>query len=450
MAGLTTTLEIARNTLLNQQLMIQTASHNIANADNKYYARQQVHSVTNPATQVAAGWIGNGTRVDQITQLRDQYIEKQLLGSVSQESDYRTRSTLLGVISSNLSDTGSSGLSQDLGAFWDAWDALSQNPQGLVEKNAVLASANNLVDSLHGAASALTDSAQNIDLQITNQIPKINDLLSQIDDYNQRITAYEANGQPANDLRDLRYQALNDLSQYIGIDYAEQSNGAITVTMTDGTTPVTLVDGQNLALNPGSLKYDAATNLVSYVDASGTAINPSSNSLSGGSLSGELYTLGRISSYQSQLDTFTSALVARVNSTYDSTAATTVFDPAGATAASISISSGFTTPANINGAAATAVAALQDQPFPELADSTFGQFLMQIQSQIGQDEQSATSRADFQKSLGLDLLAQQQSVSGVSIDEETIDLLKFQQIYSAAAKIVSRTDEMLKTVIDMV
>jgi flagellar hook-associated protein 1 FlgK len=49
-----------------------------------------------------------------------------------------------------------------------------------------------------------------------------------------------------------------------------------------------------------------------------------------------------------------------------------------------------------------------------------------------------------------DLQGQQQSLSGVSIDEETIDLLKFQQVYSAAAKIVQRTDEMLKTIIDMV
>ena len=86
MPGLTSTLEIARSTLLSEQLKIQTASNNIANADNKYYARQRVHSVTNPASQIAAGWIGNGTRADLITQIRDQYIDQQLLTSNSQES----------------------------------------------------------------------------------------------------------------------------------------------------------------------------------------------------------------------------------------------------------------------------------------------------------------------------------------------------------------------------
>lgn len=445
MAGLISTLEISRNTLLNQQLMIQTASHNVANAANPYYAKQRVQTVTNPPSRIAAGWIGNGAQASQITQVRDQYIESQLLGSVSQESDQRTRSTLLGVITSRLTDNGTSGLSQDLGAFWDSWQALSQNTQGLVEKDAVLASAQNLVDSIHGAQGALVESRQSIDAQIgdasSGMIAKINDLLAQIGDHNQRIVGYEGTGQSANDLRDLRYQALSELSQYIGISYTEQSNGAVTVTMTDGATPINLVTNQNY----GTLQYNSATHLVSYVDATGAAIAPASNSLSGGILAGDLYTFARTVAYESQLDTFTASLATHVNAAYGAA----VFD--NTTAATVTLNPTFNNPATLDGNNALAVAALQDnQSYPELLNQTFGQYLSHIQSQIAQDQLSATSRADFQKALVVDLQTQQQAVSGVSLEEEAIDLLKFQQIYSAAAKIVSRTDEMLRAVIDMV
>jgi flagellar hook-associated protein 1 FlgK len=449
MAGLISTLEIARNTLLNQQLMIQTASNNIANADNKNYARQRVNVVTNPSSRIAAGWIGNGSHADQITQLRDQYIEQQLLGSISQESDFRTRSNQIGVVSAQLRDNGTIGLSSDLRAFWDGWDALSQNPGGLVEKDGVLANTKNLVATIQDAQSSLTTAVQGIDKQMTDQVTTINNLLQQIGNANQRIMRLEAIGQSANDLRDLRYKELSELSQYLGISYAEQPDGTVTVNLTDGAATVNLVTGQN----SGQLQYDSATHLVSYSPVGGGSITPASNNLSGGSLSGLSYSLKRLlppaqggdaDSYQVTLDTFTSNLITQVNTAYGATVFT------GTSAATIAVSAGFSNAASINGSAAVTMAGLQDTSLAALGNNTFGQYASYLQHQIGQDQAIATSKADFQKALQTELQGQQQSVSGVSIDEETIDLLKFQQVYSTAAKIVQRADEMLKTIIDMV
>jgi flagellar hook-associated protein 1 FlgK len=457
MAGLTSTLEIAKNTMLNQQLQIQTATHNIANADNKSYARQRANAITNPASPIGAGWIGNGARIDHITQFRDQYIEKQLMGSISQESDYRTRSTLLGTISSYLSDDGTQGLSQDLGAFWDSWDALSQNPQGLVEKDGVVAAASNLVDSIHNAQAGLTDVRHSIQQSIETEdsagnitggvIRSINDLISQVGDFNRQISSMESTGNSANDLRDQRYQALTELSGYIGIDTAEQANGAVTVTLTDSGTPITLVSGQHY----GALDYTPGSNQVSYTDASVPPVSysPSPNVLSGGSLSGMLATVAKTTDYETLLDTFASTLVDQVNTQYDNTGTLKVFD--GNRADNIEVNSAITlNPSSIDGTKALDLAELQDTPVAALGNTRFIDYLGNLQGQIGQDQSSATSQADFQQSLSLQLGAQQQSLSGVSIDEETIDLLKFQQVYQAAAKIIQRTDEMLQTVIDMV
>ena len=92
MSSLTVALEIAKNTLLNTQVQMGTASHNIANADNKAYARQKALLATNRPIETAAGFLGMGARVDQIIQQRDQFIERSLLGSISKESDYEARS----------------------------------------------------------------------------------------------------------------------------------------------------------------------------------------------------------------------------------------------------------------------------------------------------------------------------------------------------------------------
>jgi flagellar hook-associated protein 1 len=444
MAGLTSTLEIAKNTMLNQQLQIQTATHNIANADNKSYARQRANVITNPASPIHAGWIGNGARIDRITQFRDQYIEKQLMGSISQESDYRTRSTLLGTISSRLSDDGTQGLSQDLGAFWDSWDALSQNPQGLVEKDGVVTAANNLAESIHNAQTGLQDIRTNIQASITDTIPRINDLLAQVGVLNRQITRMELTGNSANDLRDQRYQALTELSQYIGIDTAEQASGSVTVTLPDsGAPPLTLVSDQHY----GTLDYAPGTNQVTYADANDSSVTygPSADARSGGSLNGMLNSIVKTTEYENQLNTFAVALRDQVNLTYGATFFSAT------SAADIEVESAIKSdPSTLTGTQALDLGELQKTHVAALGNTRFIDYLGNLQGQIGQDQSSATSHADFQQSLALELGAQQQSLSGVSIDEETIDLMKFQQIYQAAAKIIQRTDEMLQTVIDMV
>ncbi len=90
--------------------------------------------------------------------------------------------------------------------------------------------------------------------------------------------------------------------------------------------------------------------------------------------------------------------------------------------------------------------ALQENKFDELGGSTFSGYLSSIQQQLGLDEQNAAAQGSFYESLRLQLENQQQSVSGVSLDEELVDLLRLQQVYQAAAKIVQYTSAMMETI----
>jgi flagellar hook-associated protein 1 FlgK len=85
-----------------------------------------------------------------------------------------------------------------------------------------------------------------------------------------------------------------------------------------------------------------------------------------------------------------------------------------------------------------------------LGNATFSGYLSDIQQRIGIDVQNANSKSNFQEALRQQLEAQQQSVSGVSIDEEMVSILQYQQVYQAAAKMIQQTAEMLNTVIEMV
>ncbi|NTU47887.1 MAG: flagellar hook-associated protein FlgK, partial [Syntrophobacteraceae bacterium] len=83
MPGLSLTLETAKSTLLNTQVQIQVTSHNIANAENKSYARQKAVLTTNPPTLTHGGWLGTGASVESVVQSRTEFIEQRLMRGVS-------------------------------------------------------------------------------------------------------------------------------------------------------------------------------------------------------------------------------------------------------------------------------------------------------------------------------------------------------------------------------
>jgi flagellar hook-associated protein 1 len=441
MAGLSGTLQIAKNTLLNQQILIQTATHNIANADNKAYARQRVSLATNIPYRIQAGWIGTGAMVEKISQVRDEYIEQQLMTSLSRESDYRTRSSYLEQIGTYLMDDGEVGISMRLRDFWDSWDSLSQNPPGLTEREQVITNANNLVETIRQNSSDLETLSRNIQNETGSTVDTINTLVSQIASYNQEIMSLEVTGKNANDLRDARYQTLLDLTEMLQVSYREETDGSLTLDVSDGAATINLVSHQH----EGQLHYSSATQLVSYTDAGGSTITPASNSLSGGSLNGLLIAREKTQVYQDRLNTFTAELITQVNSAHGTQP---VFD--GTSAADILVNAAFQTAATVNADQALAISELQHTRFAALDSSRFVEYLGAIQQQIGLEQADSASRADFNEALSLQLESLQQSTSGVSIDEEMIDLIKFQQVYQAAAKVVSVTHGLLTSVIDMV
>jgi flagellar hook-associated protein 1 len=460
MSGLTIALEVAKSTLLNTQVQIGTASHNIANADNKAYARQKVLLTTNLPYGVQGGFLGMGARIEGIVQQRDQFIERSLMGSISKQSDYETRASRLATAGAKLLDDGDQGISSDLGAFWDSWEALSQNPSGLSEKTQVTQATKHLASAIREASANLADTAADLETEAKSEVSAINSLLSEIASYNEEILKSEIGGDAANDLRDSRYQALTKLAESLPISYQEETDGTLTITLEDYSSDITLVSSNQV----GALTYDSTNHRVTYSDSQGTVhptppdpVPPEENQLSSGRLNGILtvyksigtshdlaYVLANPNAsdltYVDRLNAFASTLMTEVNSVHGSP----VFS--GTDASDIDIDSAL----SIDADQALSISELQDTRFPALGDSQLSGYLSDIQQRFGMDQEDALSSGAFQETLRQQLEAQQQSVSGVSIDEEMVDLLKFQQVYQAAAKIIQHTSDMMDAIINMV
>ena len=345
--------------------------------------------------------------------------------------------------------TGENGISNALGAFWDSWDTLQQDTQSTSSQTGVYSATESLVQTISNAYTDLNELATGtIPSEVSDDVSKINSLLSQIANYNQAIMRNEPQGVNANDLRDARYKALQDLSELIPIDYTENPYGALTVTTTDGGSPVTLVQDQ-LA---GSLQYDSATNLIDYTQADGTSVAPASNSITGGSLGGLLTSIADVNSYITDLNDFAATLITQVNTLHSQNSGLAVFT--GTDASDIG------TPANFlsgqtevnESPRALAISNLQDTKvtFLDGSNSKFSGYLSNIQKTMGTDGNNASTQLDYYSNLHTELQTQQQTISGVSLDEEMVDLIKDQQIYQAAAKIISQVSVMLNAVINMV
>ena len=103
-----------------------------------------------------------------------------------------------------------------------------------------------------------------------------------------------------------------------------------------------------------------------------------------------------------------------------------------------------------NNSQAIAMANLQHSLTMNGNSSTFEGYYNSLVSKVGGDLQSADVYFNHQSSMVVQLENRRESISGVSLDEEMINLIKFQTAYDAAAKLISTADELLQTVLNLV
>ena len=233
-------MNIARGALLAQQKGLDVTGHNIANVNTPGYTRQTLVLQSSEDTSLNRVKLGYGVNADSVTQAFDRFSTKGINQKTSSLSEYEAEKSALDYVQGLFNEETGNGLNQNMADFWNAWQDLSNNPGGIPEKTALLEKAQNMIQGFQGIRNGLTQTQEEMNINLRGSIEEINTLNDQIAKLNERIVEAESSGTKANDLRDQRNSLIQNLSQLTDITYLEKDNGALTVMTKSG---IALVDG---------------------------------------------------------------------------------------------------------------------------------------------------------------------------------------------------------------
>lgn len=226
------------------QTGLQVTGHNIANVNTKGYTRQQALQHDSGYMTVGQNGgrlqqVGMGVSVTEIRQIRDEFADKRFRTENSVLNFYMAKQSATSEIESILDEPYGASISGMLEDFWKQAQKLSTNPSGVEERLAFIQTADVLMKRANQIMGGLGDYQQHVNTQVKDAIKEINDMLYSVRDLNDKIAKAEVNGDRANDLRDQRNLLLDELSNYIDIDYSEDKDGRVNV-KTEGRN---LIDG---------------------------------------------------------------------------------------------------------------------------------------------------------------------------------------------------------------
>jgi len=230
MAGIFRTFSTARQGMLAQQNAVNTASHNIANANTEGFSRQSVNLVTTqPYTYAGIGQFGTGVEVESITRTRDEFLDGQIRLENAMEGRYKAEGSALEQVETIFLEPSETGLNSALDDFWNAWQELSKTPESSSAKTIVAHKASTLTETANHMDGQLeTLKADLTSLQATN-VKDANVLLSQINDTNDQIARIKLKGIEPNDLMDRRDLLVDQLSSIVDIKTNIKENGSMEI-----------------------------------------------------------------------------------------------------------------------------------------------------------------------------------------------------------------------------
>ncbi|MBK7997234.1 MAG: flagellar hook-associated protein FlgK [Verrucomicrobia bacterium] len=474
MLGLFGTLSLANRSLQTQRNGTEVAGHNLANVNTPGYARQRVAIETSLTIPSDMGPQGTGADAVGIYQLRDALIDRQIVNETSVRGAYESRQRALQFGQAALGQQidrqatgaegaaaasgvgGQHGIAEHMSEMFNAMQSLSTNPTSISERQVLLIKAESLATQFNQVSTRLDDLRTSLSESLDSDVEQANIALGDIAKLNEQIIAAElGTTAKANDLRDIRQKRIEDLAALVKVETTTNTNGSIDIAI-DG---VTLVSGPNL--DDTLETYDAGGGQFLVRTATGgTALN-----LTGGSMQGTIDARDTdLQLIQTQLDTLASTLISEVNAVHaggfglGGTSGAAFFN--GTDASDIAVNTALTADPTLLQASGVSgavgdntvireMAQLADKAHAGLNGETFLESYGQTVTALGQALNGTNTQLANQQIVESMLLRQRDSVSGVSLDEEMTDLIKFQRGFEASAKLITTIDEMLETVINL-
>jgi flagellar hook-associated protein 1 FlgK len=341
--------------------------------------------------------------------------------------DQQTRSTQLDQVELVLAEPSDNGIADQLTKFWNGWADLSNSPDDVAARQALIDQAKNLA----GAFKTVNDQLTTVKSQATAEytaltgpggdVPAIANEIAQL---NAAIKAFTANGDAPNDLMDRRDMLLDKLSNLAQVSVTDLGGGTIRVDLGDAAAP---------------LVNDSTVTWPQTLTAPGGKL---------GALIDIAKTGGVIDSYRTDLNKVVKTIADTVNALHNPGGTGTNFFnyTAGAEAGSLTVNATTATvKTSTSGAAGANDVALA---ISGLRGGTGDKLYTSFVTRIGGDLKNAQRGEANANVLLSSIQDRRQSTSGVSMDEEMTNIVRFQRGYQASARTMSTMDQMLDTLIN--
>jgi flagellar hook-associated protein 1 FlgK len=428
-------IQTALRGLMAQQRALDTAGHNVANANTVGYSRQE--AVMTPATAqtlpsgsaVAGGimQLGTGVDVSAYRRIRDTFLDLQYRAQNMNLGDNATKSRVLEGAELALAEPGDNGLSTMMNKLWSAWSDVANAPESVPAREALVQQAGLVAD----AFQRLDSDFQSVGSQAAQEYAslagaggEVANTATEIAQLNATIKGVVSAGGQPNDLLDRRDALLDKLSNLGQVSITDLGGGAISVSFGDAAVPL---------VNDTTVTWPQA--LTSPGGRLGALIDMASPT-------------GTIASYRSDLNAVAKQLADSINALHNPGGTGTNFFSytAGSEASTLAVA---VTPAGVRTSStpaaggndiARAIAALRGGA----ADTGYTSLVSRIGSEVGDARrQESTSQVLVDSTED-----RRQSTSGVSLDEEMTNIMRFQRAYQASARALSVMDEMLDVLVN--
>ncbi|MCP4913670.1 MAG: flagellar hook-associated protein FlgK [Oligoflexia bacterium] len=481
-------LSIGRTGLSAAKKSLETTGHNIANVNTEGFSRQRVEQTHNTPISQSGLIQGTGTRVRAITRAHDPYIEKRLQKASSESAFFGNQFEELTQIENIFNEIDGEGLNQVLNRFYNSFRELGNQPENDTIRSVVRDNANLVVNDFKRIRETLDNLARNIDHKVEGEVEDINTILKNVTSLNKKIAQLEAAGDETSDLRDQRDLAVRELSKSFKIHtYLDEKNNFNVSAVGVGT----LVSGgqfQELAVAGTSIK-DSANGMDGAMEVYFKE-RPSQNmsaKIRGGKLASMIKSRNEhIKNLQDKVDNIAFEFANTVNAIHrrgfvarpveeGPNGEVSQFDAKGATTG-INF---FEVPVTRNGAAmnlslsqevssdlgniitglnpnspgdnrvAIAISKLQHERFMDDGTATLEEHYLKVIGNIGLETGKAKLDQEQSEGIKVQLETLRERTSGVNIDEETSNLVRFQHAYEASAKVMQTANEMFDTILSI-
>jgi flagellar hook-associated protein 1 FlgK len=432
------------------QQRLDIASHNIANAATRGFQRQRLEQVASgfdavPAIFSRSGVAPGGVTVKGVTRSFDQLALDRRAHNGADAAQARSTADHLERLESAFPEPGELGLSNQFAEFWSSWQEVTNQPSSSAARSALLAQAGSLITAVRRTHTDLQTLRSDAIIELGALSGQANELAGRIAAISNVINGADPMASATADLRSQR----DDLAQQL----AELTGSRVNI-LEDGTYQV-LVSGRPIVDGVNVAETSVTAAQIVWADSNAPIAV-------GGRIAGvQAMISGTYPAYEASLDAVANQLVTDLNALHSTgfdqsgTTGRIFFDPAGTTAATLALD---TSANGVSGhperIAAGAIAAPEDgdkaRQIAALANSSTGAdaLYQSLVSQLGVDVRLARGRAEAQTVLADASAREVENLSGVNIDEETVDLAAAQRAFQAAARVITTMDDMLDTLIN--